>query len=265
VAVVAGLVLPGVAGEAQNLPKNSEVSGPRAAFDVASIRPSDPLADDQHIQFEGGKLDASITVKTLIETAYGIRSEFRQIVGAPAWVESAKYGIVAKSDEHEDPSTLTPEQSKAYWERQRQRLQSLLADRFQLKFHSEVRQLPVFALVVAKGGPKLETPKAGEVSRIGVYGAFKLDATNAPMSLFADECSYLGIDRLVMDKTGLTGRYDFKLQWTPDGTLADSAAPDSGEGSIFTALQEQIGLKLEPQKGPVEVLVIDHIERPSAN
>jgi uncharacterized protein (TIGR03435 family) len=263
VVAVAGLILSGAAGVAQNLPKNSDVSGPRAAFDVASIRPGDSDNGSHHINTRGGNLDASATVKKLIEMAYGIHDV--QIEGAPAWVENAKYDIVAKSDELEDPSQQTPEQSEAHEERQKQRVQSLLADRFQLKFHSEVRQMPLFALVIAKGGPKLDAPKAGEVPRIGVYGALKLDATDISMAQFADECSYLGIDRLVVDKTGLTGRYDLKLQWTPDSTLADSAAPDSNQGSIFTALQEQAGLKLEPQKGPVEVMVIDHIERPSAN
>ncbi len=196
------------------------------------------------------QLDASITVKTLIEIAYGIHTEFHQIVGAPDWVETAKYDIVAKSDEHVDPNTLTPEQSKAYWERQRQRLQSLLADRFQQKFHSEVRQLPVFALVVAKGGPKLQTLKAGEAYGCSEHSG-KMDCSSVSMSqLAADEFPYPEVDRIVLDKTGLTGHYDFKLRWTPDSTLPDSASPDANLGSIFTALQEQLGLKLEPQKGP---------------
>jgi uncharacterized protein (TIGR03435 family) len=213
----------------------------------------------------GGRLTATITVKTLIERAYGVRSDFHQLVGAPAWVDDAKYDIVAKADELEDISKLSPDQEDAYIKRQNQRVQSLLADRFQLKFHSEVRQLPVFALVVAKGGPKLQAAKAGQASGFYAGHPGRLNCAGVSMSELADDLPEDGVSRVVLDKTGLTGRYDFKLRWTPDDTPADAAAPDSGEGSIFTALQEQVGLKLEPQKGPVEVLVIDHIERPSEN
>ena len=85
------------------------------------------------------------------------------------------------------------------------------------------------------------------------------------MSELAAEFSDLGVSRVVLDKTGLTGRYDFSLQWTPDDSPSDAPVPDSSGGSLFTALQEQLGLKLEPQKGPVEVLVIDHVARPSEN
>jgi uncharacterized protein (TIGR03435 family) len=254
----------GVVGAAQKLPTSSDVSRSRAAFEVATIKPSDPLNSHQHLSMSsGGRLNSTITVEALIERAYGIH-DF-QLLGAPKWASTAKYDIVAKSDEPEDPSKLTPDQQDAYIERQNQRLQSLLADRFQLKFHSGIRQLPVFALIVAKGGPKLRAPKTGEAHRLYTQGPGQLACFGASMSELAAEFSDLGVSRVVLDKTGLTGRYDFSLQWTPDDSPGDASLPDSSGGSLFTALQEQLGLKLEPQKGPVEVVVIDHVARPSEN
>ena len=264
VAAVAGPITFGLVGAAQKLPTSSDVSGPRAVFEVATIKPSDPLNSHQHLSmWPGGRLNATITVEALIERAYGIH-DF-QLLGAPKWADAAKYDIVAKSDELEDPSKLTPDQQDAYIERQKQRLQSLLADRFQLKFHSDIRQLPVFALIVAKGGPKLRAPKTGEAHRLYTQGPGQLACFGASMSELAAEFPDLGVSRVVLDKTGLTGRYDFSLQWTPDDSPSDAPVPDSSGGSLFTALQEQLGLKLEPQKGPVEVLVIDHVARPSEN
>lgn len=264
VAAVAGPIMFGLVGAAQKLPTSSDVSGPRAAFEVATIKPSDPLNSHQHLSMSsGGRLNATITVEALIERGYGIH-DF-QLLGAPKWASTAKYDIVAKSDEPEDPSKLTPDQQDAYIERQNQRLQSLLADRFQLKFHSGIRQLPVFALIVAKGGPKLRAPKTGEAHRLYTQGPGQLACFGASMSELAAEFSDLGVSRVVLDKTGLTGRYDFSLQWTPDDSPGDAPLPDPSGGSLFTALQEQLGLKLEPQKGPVEVLVIDHVARPSEN
>jgi hypothetical protein len=147
-------------------------------FEVVSIRPGDPLNDHQSISFSGSTLTATITVKSLIERAYEIR-DF-QVVGAPRWLDSAKYDIIAKSDEMEDLHTLTPEQQDAVAERQMQRLRSLLADRFQLKFHHEKKELPAFALVVAKGGPKLQQPKAGEAHRLYSQGPAGLPAIALP-------------------------------------------------------------------------------------
>jgi bla regulator protein BlaR1 len=263
-AAVAGPITFGLVGAAQKLPTSSDVSGPHAAFEVATIKPSDPLNSHQHLSMSpGGRLNATISVEALIERAYGIH-DF-QVLGAPKWADTAKYDIVAKSDEPEDPSKLSPDQQDAYIERQKQRLQSLLADRFQLKFHSAVRQLPIFALVVTKGGPKLRAPKIGEAHRLYTQGPGQLACFGASMSELAAEFPDLGVSRVVLDKTGLTGRYDFSLQWTPDDSPGGAPLLDSSGGSLFTALQEQLGLKLEPQKGPVEVLVIDHVARPSEN
>jgi uncharacterized protein (TIGR03435 family) len=140
-------------------------------------------------------------------------------------------------------------------------MQSLLVERFRLKFHRETRELTVGALVVDKGGPKLKIRTEEEGSAMNTSSGpngWKAIATRTSMKLIA---SYVGnrLSRIVVDRTGLTESYDFTLEWSPDD-VADSAAP-----SLITALREQLGLRLEPQKAPVEVLVIDIIARPSDN
>jgi bla regulator protein blaR1 len=237
-------------------------NGPMPSFDVATIRPSDPLNSHESISvLPGGTLNATTTTKTLIERAYGIR-DF-QLVGGPKWLDSVPYTIVAKSSTPVDPRTLKPEQQNSFYEGQMLRIQSLLADRFHLKVHTTTKEMPVFALVVAKGGPKLHTPKPGEAHRLYSSGPGRLACYGASMSELADELPDDGVTRIVVDRTGLTGRYDFWINWTPD-EISDGAPGNSGP-SIFTAMQEQLGLKLVPTRGPAEVLVIDHIEPPSAN
>jgi uncharacterized protein (TIGR03435 family) len=137
-------------------------------------------------------------------------------------------------------------------------VQTLLADRFQLKFHRETRELPIYALVVAKNGAKLHAVSAAGLG-VGM-GKGRFNGRGADMPTLASVLSN-ELGRLVFDRTGLSGFYDFTLTFEPDDTrAADTAGP-----SLFTALQEQLGLRLEPQKGPVETLVIDHAEKPSAN
>jgi uncharacterized protein (TIGR03435 family) len=167
--------------------------------------------------------------------------------------------------------------------------QPLLADRFKLKFHYETRELPVYVLTIAKNGPKLKESQpdpAGPPGPAGMRGKHMmrlmgmghLEAQGISVTLLTHELSRQ-LGRTVIDKTGLTGNYDFGLQWTPDlgtgptfkgpqgGPSAgdNGAAPDASGPTIFTAIQEQLGLKVESQKGPVRVMVIDHVEPPSAN
>jgi uncharacterized protein (TIGR03435 family) len=149
----------------------------------------------------------------------------------------------------------------------RQRLQTLLADRFQLRLRRETKELPVYALVAGKNGPKLrEADEQGAMS----LGRGRITARKASMERLAENLgNQLG--RTVVDRTGLEGNFAFELEWTPDpgqplDLLDPSPAPADPSGpSIFTALQEQLGLKLEPQKDPVEILIIDHVEKPSEN
>ena len=261
-------------------------------FDVASIKPADP--SERRVSFlflPGGTFRATgVTVKLLIQEAYDVR-EF-QVSGAPSWAGSERYDITAKVDDPSgeialpnDPQKVTAEQRKTFQERQRQRIQALLVERFQLKVHREMKEMPAYALVVAKSGPKMKEATAdgppiegfsGPGGRRGPglrVGRGDISGQMMPMELLARALSQQ-VGRTVVDKTGLSGNYDFTLQWTPDQALSggfpnepkDSATQSAETGvSIFTALQEQLGLRLESQKGPVDILVIDRVEKPSEN
>ena len=189
-------------------------------------------------------------------------------MGGPKWLDSERFDIEAKVDgpAAEQMRTLSREQRKLQMQAM---FQQLLADRFKLSVHWETRELPVYALVVAKSGPKLTAatkPDSGTSSSNGQFMARGMTLAEISQSLTQELARELG--RVIIDKTGIAGRYDVTLKWTPD---ADGASPDKGTEdtssgpSIFTALQEQLGLKLESTKGPVQVLVIDHIEMPSEN
>lgn len=261
---------------AQSPQTSSATSGTTSfSYEVASIKPN--KADDGRIMFRNapdGFTANGATLKFLIEFAYNLK-DF-QVSGAPGWAESEKYDIDAKMDEAtiEAFKKLTREQSIA---QRRLMLQSLLAERFKLKVSHSSKEAPIYALVVAKNGPKLTqsadsaSGPAGTIAR----GQFRfapgeLNAVGMLLSNLADQLSR-EVGRQVVDKTGLQGRYDFTLHWTPDapaggpGGPGDAPPPDSSGPSIFTALQEQLGLKLESQKGPVETLTIESIEKPSEN
>jgi uncharacterized protein (TIGR03435 family) len=214
-----------------------------------------------------------MTLKSLIKEAYGIEDD--QISGAPKWVGSQTYDIEAKVD-GADAATLeklSDDQSKLMF-------QSFLRDSFQLKVHWETKELPVLALVVAKGGPKLQPAKPGDTYPDGIKGPDGKPAGHAGMMMWGrgrltGQGIPLGnlvppltheLGRIVQDKTGLTGKYDIELRWTTDDAAPDSrSASDSPGPSLFTAMQEQLGLKLESQKAPVEVLLIDHVGQPPPN
>jgi uncharacterized protein (TIGR03435 family) len=153
-------------------------------------------------------------------------------------------------------------------------LRKLLADRFKLTFHREQKDFSIYALTIAKGGSKLResTAPPDEPSQLinRVFpGRIQLPARNATMAQFVSMMQRAVLDRPVVDRTGLGGKYDFDLEWTPDETQFDGqgppASPDSTAPDLFAALQRQLGLRLEATKGPVEVLVIDKVERPTAN
>jgi uncharacterized protein (TIGR03435 family) len=175
----------------------------------------------------------------LIETAYGVRDD--QLSG-PGWIETVRYDVVAKP-----PAGVTQSQLRPM-------LQSLLAERFRLVAHHESKDKRVYELVVVKSGSKLREstgPRTFFTSRPAL-----ISGTRVSMRELAAALSSL-LDRQVVERTGLSGVYDVKVQWTPDSTSGDL------EVSLFTAVQEQLGLKLESSTGAVDVLVIDHIERPT--
>jgi uncharacterized protein (TIGR03435 family) len=245
-----GAIWTGIMARAQ--PPQSAASP--LSFEVASVRANR----------SGGR----IMLFQLIQYAYDVM-QF-QISGAPAWVKSDRYDIAAKAEGDRQVREI------------RAMLQRLLEDRFQLKYHWDTKEAAVYYLVVSKAGklreaepgdcpPLLSAPSsrfAGPpdapcgslMNSPGHTKGYKLTAGDLAGSL----SFFLG--RLVLDKTALTGKYDIALQWTPEPVQTQSAAPpEAGPPSIFTALQEQLGLKLESAKGPVKTLVIDHVARPSEN
>jgi uncharacterized protein (TIGR03435 family) len=253
---------------------------PSPSFEVASIKPNRSGDGLTRLMFAPDGLSANgIAVKGLIGFAYNVK-DF-QMSGGPGWIESERYDIEAKMDEATITALkqLPPEQAI---EQRRLMLRSLLAERFKLKVSHSSKDLPIYALVVAKNGPKLtksaDAPSGpgGPGQRMMRMQLGELTATGIPMSLLVDRISR-EVGRNVVDKTGLPDRYDFTLRWTSDrqdlaprgnadgGPGSAAPLPDSSGPSIFTALQEQLGLKLESQKGPVETLIIDSLEKPSEN
>jgi bla regulator protein blaR1 len=252
---------------------HSQPSATQSTFEVASVKPSALEMPGMFIRVNpGGYLSISgASLRNLISYAYGVRSF--QIFGGPKWVDAERFDIEARvTSDTADPTDLrkvSGEQRKTG-----ERLKSLLADRFQLALHPETKEQPVYALVVAKGGPKLQESRESEnlVRRIG-RGELKGQGVGLTM-LVLNLSNQLG--RRVIDKTGLAARYSFDLKWTPNQpSTAQLGTPTSSETlpqptdpdgpSIFSALQEQLGLRLESEKGQVEILIIDRAERPSKN
>ena len=215
------------------------------SFDVASIKPPNPNGDrGMNMSTEGGTVRMhNATLRFCIMTAYGVQDYL--IEGGPGWTNTDRYEITAKAPD------LAPQGQVP------RMLQTLLEERFKLMVHRETKQLPVFALTLAKNGSKLHPADPGAdnfLGRRGVRGP--LTGRRASMPGLAATLSTL-MGRKVLDQTGLTGVYDFTLEFAPPDA-SDSTLP-----SLVTALQEQLGLKLEATKGPVDVVVIDHAEKPT--
>jgi uncharacterized protein (TIGR03435 family) len=282
VAVISVHPMPVQSGSAQ---PNSVAS---ASFEVAWIKPHDPKTEGHRDNFARGRYTGrNVTVKSLIERAYGI-SDY-QLFGAPSWADSDGYDIDAKIEDSAIPEMqkLTPEMRTA---RIKLIFQSMLAERFNLKIGHETKELPIYALVVAKNGLKISPTKlpplgsesatanaqrADRGSNVTGNGADFTAVANAVTlaqlaAILAREPELGG--RVVQDQTGLDGEYDFTLRWTgenlaaPRGIESDTAGQSDSSGpSLFTALQQQLGLRLESKKGSVDTIVIEHIERPSGN
>jgi bla regulator protein blaR1 len=222
---------------------------------------------------------ANTTLQMVIQEAYGVQAS--QIAGAPDWIKSAAYDIeIEAKDEKPEENGASLEQGVI---RNRRMLQGVLARTFKLKVHRETKDLPSYALVVAEAGSKLQPAKPADSHPDGIQGpeghllgtsirmkfdgvqAVGMDARNMSAADLASQLSRQ-LGSVVVDKTGLTGNYDFRLNWTSDASQTPSApVSEDSASSLFTALQDQLGLKLEPQKAPMEVLVIDHVERQAEN
>jgi uncharacterized protein (TIGR03435 family) len=207
-------------------------------------------------------------LRIYIQVAYGIPANSNGWVIGPDWISSAKYVIEGKPSEQSQKAmqTMTVEEKR---EQTHRMMQSLLIDRFQLKAHFETREMPVYTLLVANGGAKLkENPDSTHAQ--ATVGASLIRGKACSMQHFIEAletASDIG-GRVVIDKTGLPGTYDFLLKWTPLQATAptgSSSESDADGASLFTAIQDQLGLKLGLKREPGQVLVIDHIERPSPN
>ena len=236
-------------------------------FEVASIKPSKP--DERRSALVRGRQLAMTYCSLLDVVMFGFDLHPSQVVGGPSWLDTEKYDIVAEPEGEGAPSLQQ-------W---RAMLQKLLADRFRFTFHRDRKDLSAYAIVIAKNGPKLAKSGGDPNGLPGFSGPRgKWVARNTTMAELAAFFGILFLDRPMVDHTGLSGRYDLTLEWTPDqpqlagaGATAGVTVPPapaddlSAPPDLFTAFQQQLGLKLEAVKAPVSVIVIDRVEKPSAN
>jgi uncharacterized protein (TIGR03435 family) len=258
--------------------------GAAESFEVATVKPNLNVADVFYFRLLRGRFMAeNAPLARIIRFAYDVKSD-REVLNMPEWASSTRFDIDGKigDAEVEAIEKLPPDQK---FQQYQLMLQSLLADRFQMRVTTETQELPVYALVVAKNGPKLAAAavqpeqQRQQFPRLNFTAAGDLKAKTVSMAFFAGWLSGRPDTggRVVIDATGLKGSYDFALKWSPvenggasggSNTNQQPVSAPSTDGdapSLFTAVQEQLGLKLTPQKGPVEVLVIDHVEQPSPN
>ena len=248
-------------------------------FEVVSVKANRSNSDPQSMRLlPGGRVTVTNTpLRPIILTAYGLLPQ--QLVGAPAWIDLERFDIVAQARENLLPSPPGGPPGAAQLA-----LQRLLAERFNLAVHTDKRELPIYALTVARGdgrlGPRMAPAKVdcaplmaaygrGEApmpprSECGISGApGRVTARGANLTMLARTVLAGAADRMIEDRTGLTGGFDFDLEFTPDpGTAAPTPADHP---SLFTALEEQLGLKLQPRRESVDVVVVDRVERPTEN
>jgi uncharacterized protein (TIGR03435 family) len=277
-------------------PPAADASSKPLTYDAVSIKPNSggSSVNNQGMMrsmvmmrnLPDGFSATNVNLRQLIANAYDVKDD--QIFGGPDWIGSKSYDIQAKvtGTDPSDPHQLTKAQRT-------QAMQALLADRFKLAVHTETKEASLYVLTVAKGGPKLTASKPSDAPALPpnlppgavvrnyptdgpprggtmrMSGPGNLTVTAMTMPQFATMLSSQ-LHRTIVDQTGLTGTYDFTLQWTPDNLSTspaggDAQAPDPTGPTIYTAVQEQLGLKLESTKGPVKTVVIDHIEPPSEN
>jgi uncharacterized protein (TIGR03435 family) len=279
----------------QSQSQNTTAAPPVYEYEVVSIKPAQPGSRGQggRGQPTDGLTMNNVTVQQLVVQAFGVLDD--QISGAPGWLSSERYDLNAKMDTAvaDELQKLSADDRNAARQKM---MQALLVDRLKLSFHRETKERPIYSLMVAKNGPKLQNPdpnreitfpdgskrsiSAGGEGRLAIMqmnpGEFTMMGYAVRMPSLASLLT-TAMERPVFDKTGLAGRYDVTMKWSdeessspvpaagPTGAAPASKRVDFFSGGIFSTIQEQLGLKLEPGKGPVEIIVIDHIERPSGN
>jgi uncharacterized protein (TIGR03435 family) len=226
---------------------------PATEFAVSTIRPNKTVSDSSRVRLnpEGMVEATNVTLLRMIIGAYDVTEA--QVVDAPAWVRQDRWDLTAKTEAAQ--TNLQPDQAQRM-------LQKLLENRFKLKVRREMREMPVYRLVVDRAGNKMkESTEQGldSASTRNSATGIRLEAKRARMLRFAQLLSRHA-DRAVVDRTGLTGAYDFTLEWAPDLAGAEATGP-----SLFTAVREQLGLRLEAVRDSVEVLAIERVEQPDEN
>jgi uncharacterized protein (TIGR03435 family) len=257
----AGTAPPGYTEPSQPAPKPMDPNA-SPSFEVATIKPSDPDKCCARTFARNGRHFATANTNLQYLMQYAFDLQARQIAGGPPWFNDDRFNVVGEIAGEGTPNARQ-------W---KEALQTLLVERFKIKMHHEMREMPVYALVIAKDGPKL-TKGDGDPAHpqsMGFSGAYgqtmEGGGANATLADLAGELQRLTLDRPVLDRTGLTGTFNIHLIFTrenPDAMGLSPDLPDDAAPSIFVAIQQQLGLKLEPTKGPVDVLVVDHAEKPS--
>jgi uncharacterized protein (TIGR03435 family) len=226
-------------------------AGGQESFEVASIKPHPGIITHSADPSVTGNRVVAIasTLLDLIETAYRVRGD--QISGAPGWAGSDHYDLNARAG----ASTITREQMRLM-------LQALLAERFHLRIHRETKEVPMYLLVVNKNGARLKESSPAEERKGQITGdgsGMHMQVSQGTMAQLAERLSSNGAGRPVADRTGLLGKYSFTLDWV------NTVGPESEAPSLHVALEEQLGLRLESAKGASEVIVVEHVEKASAN
>jgi len=234
-------------------------------FEAATIKPDkEPNPGRMNDREEGRRFTTHYTLlRDLIQMAYSL--DRQQVAGGPTWIASDEFDVDAVGD-----GIGKQDGNQMVWQ---EMLQRLLADRFKLTFHWEQREISSYELVVAKGGPKLKTADANEQQNNGCSHLGNCTFTKDSLAGFARFMGFVVLDKPVVDKTGLAGEFDITLKWTPDETQFASMGVHvpppvdnpNAPPELFTAIQEQLGLKLEVRKAMTKVFVIDHVERPTEN
>ena len=256
--IVCAVLLLGVQGGAQ-----VKAEGPLPVFAVASVRPNKSATDHFNLRFtaDGVRVE-NASVLMIVRAAYGMFNSLDdKFLGMPGWASRERFDVTAKVDPED-----VPKFEKLDFEHRQQMVQALLIERFHLKAHQEMRVQAVFELGVEQGGSKLQASKFERAEEISMRrDAGEIVGQEAVISQLVSELSQV-LGRTVVNRTGLPGRYDFQLRWTPD-ELQEGGKASGAEvwPSLFTALKQQLGLKLAAGRAPVECLVIEHIEQPSEN
>ena len=227
---------------------------------MVSVKINQSNCDSNSVSSPPGRFTARCnTLLNLLFNAFPAVKPNVPIPGMPGWGDSAHFDVDAKADDA-TISALQKLPRQDQWKQTQLMLQSALADRFKLRTHIETREGPIYELVIAKGGCKLKNAPAEEHSRGSSWGRTMIQVRTGPIANLVFALSDT-LGRTVVDKTGLTGNFDIDLKWAADD---QQGTPDAGP-TLFTTLEEQLGLKLVNAKGPVQTFVVDHVERPTAN